>query len=73
MKDNNNQLKSVTLARLEAALEVVNNKLSILEVLDQDTSDSGMYDLRDQLFTMWTGLDTLKGAVSRAKTVVPTD
>ena len=70
---NNNRLKHLILTQIDSALDVVQNKIDILDALDSDSSDSGHGDLHDQLLTIFRANKTLQEALMRASAVVPTD
>jgi len=68
---NNNKHKREVLEALEGLLKSVGNKLDVLEALDKDESDSGCYDLHDQLNDLFTSHNALVRCVERSKSVVP--
>jgi len=68
---NNNKHKREVLEALEGLLKSVGNKLDVLEALDKDESDSGCYDLHDQLDNLFTSHNALARCVKRSMLVVP--
>ena len=68
---NNNKHKREVLEALEGLLKSVGDKLDVLEALDKDESDSGSYDLHDQLDNLFTSHNALARCVKRSMLVVP--
>ena len=68
---NNNTHKREVLEALDALLKSVGDQLNILEALDKDESDSGSYDLHDQLDNLFTAHHSLARCVKRSMLVVP--
>ncbi len=64
-------MKIHTLNQLASTLRVVYDKLSILDMLDNDSSESGCGDIHDQIGTMYSNLYPLESAVKRAQAIVP--
>ena len=67
----NDEMKLHTLNQLASALRVVGDKLNILDMLDNDSSESGYGDIHDQISTMYKNLNGIEGAVKRAISIVP--
>ena len=68
---NNNKHKREVLEAIDGLLQNVCDKLYILEALDKDKSDSGAYDLHDQLYDLFTTHNSLVVGVERSKSIVP--
>ena len=68
---NNNKYKREVLEAIDNLLSNVCDKLYILEALDKDKSDSGTYDLHDQLYDLFNTHNALERCVERSKSVVP--
>ena len=68
---NNNKHKREVLEAIDGLLQNVCDKLYILEALDKDESDSGCYDLHDQLDSLFTSHHLLSRCVKRSMLVVP--
>jgi hypothetical protein len=68
---NNNEIKLSVIEDLSAMLLSMNSKLKVLRALDEDSTESGCYDLHDQLMTLENGSANLYKALRRAKSVVP--
>ncbi len=64
-------MKIHTLNQLASTLSVIHDKLSILDMLDNDSSESGCGDIHDQIGTMYSNLYHLESAVNRAQAIVP--
>ena len=71
MTNYNNEMKIHTLNQLASALRVVGDKMNILDMLDNDSSESGCMDIHDQIGTMYKNLNGIEGAVKRATSIVP--
>jgi hypothetical protein len=71
MTNYNNEMKIHTLNQLASALRVVGDKLNILDMLDNDSSEDGCMDIQDQIATMYKNLNGIEGAVKRATSIVP--
>ena len=71
MTNYNNEMKIHTLNQLASALRVVGDKMNILEMLDNDSSEDGCMDIQDQIATMYKNLNGIEGAVKRAISIVP--
>ena len=71
MTNYNNEMKLHTLNQLASALRVIGDKLNILDMLDNDSSESGYGDIHDQICTMYKNLNGIEGAVKRAIAIVP--
>lgn len=71
MTNYNNEMKIHTLNQLASALRVAYDKLSILDMLDNDSSESGYMDIHDQIGTIYSNLYHLESAVKRAQAIVP--
>jgi hypothetical protein len=68
---NNNKHKREVLEAIDGLLQNVCDKLYILDALDKDKSDSGCYDLHDQLNDLFTSHNALARCVERSMLVVP--
>ena len=71
MTNYNNEMKIHTLNQLASALRVVGDKMNILDMLDNDSSEDGCMDIQDQIATMYKNLNGIEGAVKRAISIVP--
>lgn len=71
MTNYNNEMKLHTLNQLASALRVVGEKMNVLDMLDNDSSESGCMDIHEQIGTMYTNLYHLESAVKRAQAIVP--
>ena len=71
MTNYNNEMKLHTLNQLASALRVIGDKLNVLDMLDNDSSESGYGDIHDQIWTMYKNLNGIEGAVKRAVAIVP--
>ena len=71
MTNYNNEMKLHTLNQLASALRVIGDKLNVLDMLDNDSSESGYGDIHDQISTMYKNLNGIEGAVKRAIAIVP--
>ena len=71
MTNYNNEMKLRTLNQLASALRVVGDKMNILDMLDNDSSEDGCMDIQDQIATMYKNLNGIEGAVKRATSIVP--
>ena len=64
-------MKLHTLNQLASTLRVVGDKMNILDMLDNDSSEDGCHDIHDQITTMYMFLNGIEGAVERAIAIVP--
>jgi hypothetical protein len=71
MTNYNNEMKLHTLNQLAHCLEIVGDKLNILDMLDADSSEDGCMDIHDQIATMYKNLNGIEGARMRATSIVP--
>jgi hypothetical protein len=67
----NYTMKLQILDDLKILASTVADKVDILAALDQDRSDSGRYDLMDQLVTFKEAIDTLQKVTLRSIAIVP--
>tara|TARA_R100001369_G_scaffold75900_2_gene104968 strand:+ start:520 stop:753 length:234 start_codon:yes stop_codon:yes gene_type:complete len=66
-----NLIKHEVVSDMEYVLKCFIEKLEILYALDTETSESGSYDLYDQLKTLRVGHKTLSDCLHKSSQIIP--
>lgn len=69
----NSNIKKYHLGYMAGMATQMREKIQVLEALDRDTTQTGSYDLTDQLVTMNKYLDGLEAVINRAVSVTGGD